>query len=262
MFFTRTEQKSILEVVLMRVFLRRSALIGSLCLAASPIALSSTLNLTDTVTATGTLGSQTYSVALSGLDQTGNQNIGPTTQLNLGNSVTLGTNSDFNQYSSTYPLGAGGSPYEPWNFQDDYQFSTTGATVQTAVIALTSIGGSTPITDLQARIILGGAADTASNTNPVLGPPPGGTAVDGWQNLTAQTITFFGVQENAYAVTMPTALAAGSYILQIRGEAATSATTAYGGAIGFTPVPVPAAAWLLLSGITGLGLVARGRKTR
>lgn len=55
-------------------------------------------------------------------------------------------------------------------------------------------------------------------------------------------------------------LAAGTYILQVTGSALGLLGGTFAGAVNVSapaPVPVPAAAWLLLSGLGGLGLMAR-----
>jgi hypothetical protein len=62
-----------------------------------------------------------------------------------------------------------------------------------------------------------------------------------------------------YTATMLNTIAAGNYILQIRGEAAAAST--YSGTITFTPVPLPATVIMLLSGLGLLGVVAARRRT-
>jgi hypothetical protein len=211
--------------------------------AAGGLASAATLDLTDTVTATGTGAGQTYTVTPSGLP--GNAIISPTTTFNLGNTLNLSSsNTNFN-LDPPYSLGANGSG-GPWNFQDDYAFSTTGATVQSALITLTST-----LSDLQARLIYA-AGNTATSADPILGPPPGGTVVDSWQTLT--------LGGTSITDTLATPFAPGSYILQVRGEATPGGSSSYGGAISFTAVPVPAALPLLLSGVAALGVLGRRRK--
>ena len=52
---------------------------------------------------------------------------------------------------------------------------------------------------------------------------------------------------------------AGTYVLEIRGEG--SAGSSYAGALDLTPVPLPAAFWLLGSGLL-VGLGSAGRRRR
>ncbi len=54
-------------------------------------------------------------------------------------------------------------------------------------------------------------------------------------------------------------LSTGEYDLIIAGTATGSAGGDYSGAISTTAVPLPAAAWLLLSGLAGVGLMSRRR---
>jgi hypothetical protein len=55
-----------------------------------------------------------------------------------------------------------------------------------------------------------------------------------------------------------TSLSSGPYELIVSGDATGSAGGVYAGAV--TTVPLPAAAWLLLSGLAGLGVLARRRR--
>lgn len=54
-------------------------------------------------------------------------------------------------------------------------------------------------------------------------------------------------------------LPAGPYELILTGDATGSSGGIYAGAFHLTAVPLPAAAWLLLSGLVGLGAIARRR---
>jgi hypothetical protein len=183
------------------------------------------------VTATGSGASQTLNVTTTGL---GNPLISPTISYSFGDAFNgtgqLATGSDFNV--------SGGA----FNFQDDYTFSTTGATVMTAGISIPGQPGAS-LTNLQARIIV-----AAGNGAPTIGVPASGTVVDQWFTLTAGSASFFSL--GAGQLTPGT-----SYILQIRGESTGAA--GYGGAIDFTPVPLPAAFPLLLSGLGLLGFARR-----
>jgi len=216
-----------------------------------------TLNVGDTVTATGTGAGQSYNVITSPYGDAANGTVSPTSTYTLGNSFnqTIGsvnygaTGADFNA-NPPYPLGTTGSG-GPWNFQDDYYFALNpGATVQAALVS----NAMSNISDLQVRLIYA-AGNTVSSGNPVLGAPAGGTLLDAWQslNLGGGSVNF----------SMPTIANPSDYILQVRGEVAPSGgpglAASYGGSISFTPVPVPAGLPLLLSALAGLHLLGRPR---
>jgi hypothetical protein len=145
----------------------------------------------------------------------------------------------------------------PWNFQDNILFTTTGGTVQVQASATL-----TNVTNLQLRIISANDAqnnpvDIFTSTNANAASLLGSSVVhivDGWTNFANPVL---GVD---YTGVLPTNLAPGSYIIQIRGEAA--AGSSYSGTATFTPVPLPAAAWLLLSGILAFVGFARPRALR
>lgn len=144
------------------------------------------------------------------------------------------------------------TPFLIWNFQDNYQFSTPSSAplVQGAVISFTT--GTEGLSDLQARIV----ETNATSASALIGGSAGGvTVVDGWQTMTQMTgsLTLFE------AALSTTPLAANTdYFLQIRGEAASAAS--YTGNIVFTAVPLPAAGWLLLSGLGAIGAMSRRRR--
>ncbi len=190
----------------------------------------SILNLGDTVTAAGTGASQTLTVTNS--TQPANAPITPSVAFAFGNALNGGpasgqvsTGTDFNLTGGT------------WNFQDDYYFTTSGAQVTGAAISIPTAPGAS-LTDLQARIIM-----VSGNPTPTIGAPVGGTVVDSWFTLNVGSSSFFSLGTGTLTPGV-------QYELQVRGEAAGS--SAYGGAILFTPVPLPAALPLLLSALGGL----------
>ena len=141
----------------------------------------------------------------------------------------------------------------PWNFQDNILFDTNGADVQAQASALF-----TNVSDLQIRIIAlnnpatGNPFDvtSAANASALLNGNGVVTVENGWTNFVGGPID--------YTATMLNTIAAGDYILQIRGEAA--AGSAYSGTITFAPVPLPGTLALLLSGLGLLGVVGMQRR--
>ncbi len=215
-------------------------------LGAAATAGASTLYLTDTVTSPS---SNTYTVTTAaGQDPTLYPTLDPTLAYTLSGNQFNGSG----QITTPTDFGAAATGSNgPWNFQDSYNFViSSSAAAQSAVI---SIGSSLPagLSDLQVRIING---SLVGNSTPQLGVPTNGIVTgDGW--------TSYNFVDGSYAFTMPADLTGGDdYILQVRGEATTGQSSSYGGTLTFTPVPVPAALPLLLSGIAGLGVLARKRR--
>lgn len=141
----------------------------------------------------------------------------------------------------------------PWNFQDNILFDTNGGAVQAQASALL-----TNVSDLQIRIIAlnnpatGTPFDVTSSANAsaLLGGSGVVTVENGWTNFVSGPID--------YTATMLNSIAAGDYILQIRGEAA--AGSSYSGTINFAPVPLPGTLVMLLSGLGLLGVVGSQRR--
>jgi hypothetical protein len=145
--------------------------------------------------------------------------------------------------------GSGG----PWNFYDDYVFTVgpSGSSIQSALISFNT--EFTGISNLQGRII--GVTGTFSAANNLGTPASGNTVVDSWIN----TSPVAGVN----TVNLDsTAFGPGTYDLQIRGEVLGSpASGGYGGSVTFTPVPLPAALPLLLSGLGLFGGLGGRRRS-
>jgi hypothetical protein len=221
----------------------RTSLIAAIALTAfAPLAFGQTFYQTDDVT---------YSSSSTVVVAQRNAAMGA-----ISPTVSYGISDAYNgspiaaDFPSSVATGTGG----PWNFYDDYVFTvgSGGATIQSALISFSNMFSG--INDLQARIIgVNGTFNAAANLG---APASGNTLVDAWINTTMQA----GVNTvNLNA----TPFGPGTYDLQIRGEVLGSPPSGgYGGSVTFTPtpVPLPAALPLLVSGLGLLGGVARRRR--
>jgi hypothetical protein len=139
-----------------------------------------------------------------------------------------------------------------YSFQDSYVCTIAqGASgdVLTASLQLQVPGAPTPTLDLsnlQFRLY----QVVSSSTAPVAaGLPAGSTVVTSWMGLaTPGTATISATFGN---------IGAGTYIPDIAGLPSGSNGGMYGGAVQLTATPLPAAAWLLLSGAGLLGFATR-----
>jgi hypothetical protein len=150
------------------------------------------------------------------------------------------------QQSLTQNLGT--SSVGAYDFQDSYQFTVgTGASGDTLLASL-SLGSLFDITNLQFRLYQVASA----TTQPIVGGLPVGTGapVQAWMGLTpgnnSMTASFSGIQ-------------AGTYMLDVAGIASGTGGGNYIGSVDLNPVPLPAAIWLMLSGLGGLGALVRKR---
>jgi hypothetical protein len=210
---------------------------------------STTFCLSDTVT---TNSSAVVTVTNSGYSDNGSPTpIGSLTSFSLGDAFGAGQSafgSDFttSQTGGQHAPGATGSD-SGWNFYDDYRFTINpGSSIDTAIISVNGPTSGTEVGGLEVRLFQAGPNGTSPNAPATLGAPAGGTLVDSWST------PFPG---GSFVYTMPTGFSAGSYELQVRGLA--SNASSYGGNIEFTPVPLPAAAWFMVSALGALGAFRR-----
>ncbi len=211
-------------------------------------------NINSTITNSGTC---TLTTTCAGNYLVDNFGVG-TQMVSVPPAASFGFTNSFNQAGnvstgSNFGSASTGSG-APWNFQDNILFDTSGASVQAQASALLS-----NVSDLQIRIIslnnpaTGNPFDVTSpaNATALLGGSSVVTIENGWTNFVGGPVD--------YTATMLHTIAAGDYILQVRGEATTGSS--YAGTVTFTPVPLPGTLALMLSGLGLLGgvLFARGR---
>jgi hypothetical protein len=142
-----------------------------------------------------------------------------------------------------------GSPAPGYDFYDDFVFTIQSASLD-SVTASIDLGSLLSISNLAVRLY-----NTSGNpVLPVLSVPNGGT-IDAWSSpLTSAP----GVTGTIDVLTSPS-LAAGTYVLEVRGDVTGTAGGSYSGTLNLSPVPIPAALPLILSGLGLLGGAARRR---
>ena len=207
---------------------------ASLCVAIAGALLAAALG-TEAEAATIDLS---YSTTAAG--QTG---AGVGTILPVPGSYTYG-NSLAALSTPVYTTGGGQS----FEFYDDYIFSIQGASANsiTSSINLDNFLG---LNDFEVRLY-----QLAGNTPlPAFGAPVGGTLVSAWST----PINYSAGMTGLVAVLPDTTLDAGSYVLEVRGNVSGSSGGSYSGVMNLAPVPLPAAVWLLIGGLGGLGFFRR-----
>jgi hypothetical protein len=152
-------------------------------------------------------------------------------------------------YGNSLPtLGTaiGSTSYE---FYDDYVFTITSATAN-ILTATINLGSSLALANVQSRLFA--YADTLTSPFPWLGalsPAP----LDAWSVPSSNPNVDLLVID-------PISLAAGTYVLQVRGNVDGVFGGAYSGVINLAPVPLPPALLLLASGLTGLFALRRSAR--
>jgi hypothetical protein len=164
----------------------------------------------------------------------------------LGGSGSYGYGNGFNSAQTTNFSSTS------YGFYDDYIIAVGAGQVDSITSTIT-IGSAAGISGLQVRLY-----DYAANGSvaPLLTTPVTGTAFDSWST----TIPVSPGVTATYNVLPTTNLAAGTYVVEVRGTATGSFGGAYGGVLNLTAVPLPAALPLLLSGFGLLGGFASRRR--
>lgn len=153
----------------------------------------------------------------------------------FGNAFLAPTNPDF-------PAAAS------YGFYDDYIFTIAEDAIVNAVSSSVSLG-SLAVANLQLRLYAL-PIDFGGNKNPG-GDCPGGCLADWSSTLASGNVT--------YSVMDPIALAAGTYVLEVRGDASGASGGSYSGVLNLAAVPLPGVAWLFGA---ALGVVGFWRRRR
>jgi hypothetical protein len=144
---------------------------------------------------------------------------------------------------SMYPSGYTGA-----SFYDAFVFTISPSQVD-SISSTINLGSTYSISNYEERLY------AYTGTAPIVGPVSG--AIDAW----TYPMTFSSGNTGTEAVLPTTALAAGTYVLEVRGDVTGTGGGGYAGTFQLTPVPLPAALPLLLSGLGALGgaLLRRAR---
>ena len=153
------------------------------------------------------------------------------------------------QACSSSVLVTGGSPSNTYNFYDDFEFTVAAATID-SVSSTINLQNLLQVDNLQMRVY------TAAGNSPlpVLGPANG--LQGGWSTPVNFTVGSESGQISALSDVM---LGAGTYVLEVRGDVVGSSGGSYSGNLNLSPVPLPAALPLLISGLGLLGGLVRKR---
>jgi hypothetical protein len=154
-----------------------------------------------------------------------------------------------NQPPTLPPLAT--SSVGAYDFQDSYRFTVNAAASGDTLVASLGLGTLVAMSNLQFRLY----EVASATTNPIVpGIPAGSTSETVWVGQT-------GADTNTTVISKSfSGLQAGTYILDVAGIASGSLGGSYVGTVNLQAVPLPATGWLMLSGIGGLGAMARRRK--
>lgn len=131
-------------------------------------------------------------------------------------------------------------------FYDDYVFTIGGSSVS-SITATIDLGQVFDISDLNVRLFSWNGTSEQSSQTATVGSVSGG-AIQAWT---------FATGTGEVAVIDQNNLPGGTYVLQVRGNVSGSNGGTYVGSLQVTPVPLPAAFYLLGSGLLGLGVLRR-----
>jgi hypothetical protein len=173
-----------------------------------------------------------------------------TTYTTLPATDTFGNSFGCQSCSSSVLVTVGsGSAATNYNFYDDFEFTVAAATID-SVSSTINLQNLLQVDNLQMRVY------TAAGNSPlpVLGP------VNGLQGGWSKPVNFtVGSESGEISALSDVMLGAGTYVLEVRGDVVGSSGGSYSGNLNLSPVPLPAALPLLISGLGLLGGLVRKR---
>lgn len=162
----------------------------------------------------------------------------------FGNESALATPGNYTYSDSWTAAQSTVVPTTTSGFYDDFVFTIAAGQVD-SITSSVSLGSMLGISGMQVRLY-----DYAANGDaaPLLTTPAAGSAFDAWSS----TVSFPG-GTTTVNVLPATTLAAGTYVIEVRGTVTGSSGGNYTGSLDVTPVPLPPSLPILL---TGLGVLA------
>ena len=161
---------------------------------------------------------------------------------------TFGNSFGCQACSSSVLVNAGGAS-NTYNFYDDFEFTVATSTID-AVSSTINLQKLLQVDNLQMRVYT--AAGNASL--PALG------SVNGLQGGWSTPVNFtVGSESGQISALSDIMLSAGTYVLEVRGDVIGTSGGSYSGNLNLSPVPLPAALPLLLTGLGLLGGLVRKR---
>jgi hypothetical protein len=189
-------------------------------------------------------GGMTYSYEYVGPNST-TPTSGNTYSLAVPGQYTF-TNSFTSQQTQTLGTSSAGA----YDFQDSYEFTVGASASGDTLVAQLGLPPTFDISNLQLRLYEVPSASTVPTVGPL---PSGDTSVTSWMGIPTG--------QNSIDASFSNIQGGETYVLDVAGIASGSSGGTYFGQLNLAPVPLPAAALLLLSGVGGLGAFARSRKS-
>jgi hypothetical protein len=173
-----------------------------------------------------------------------------TTYSTLPATDTFGNSFGCHACSSSVLVTVGsGSASTNYNFYEDYEFAVASSTID-AVSSTIDLKNLLQVDNLQIRVYA-----AAGNSPPVVTGPVNGLQA-GW----SKPVDFVaGTESGEFSALSDVMLGAGTYVLEVRGDVVGTSGGSYSGNLNLSPVPLPAALPMLLSGLGLLGGLVRKR---